>query len=120
MCRKDAYKKCRPNALTRGFLQRTRKSASSFCMEHFKIFPFHYSDCLNNGTLSDNLPLQFLKIVIVRQFDVKIEFVAGLKKAAAGELSRLFTYREKKNNENNETCIIQMPSLSRSIIVLKL
>ena len=123
LCQVDENKRCRPNAYySRKLTNRQRKYAIGekelmaivFSMEHFKIYLYGREFIVR----TDHRPLQWLKeldnpstrlarwLIIVRQFDFKIEFIDGHKNAAADALSRFFIFGEEEQTDDTEPGII--------------
>ena len=85
-----------------------------FSIDHFKIYLFDREITVR----SDHRPLQWSKnmdnpskrlarwLIIVRQFDFKIEFIDGHMNAAADALSRFVIFDEEETNEESEPGII--------------
>jgi hypothetical protein len=113
LSQKDSMNKCRPGAFySKKLTAQERKYATGekelmaivFAMVHYKVYLYGREFIVR----TDHRPLQWLKnlacpstrlarwLLIVRQFEFKIEFVSGISNAAADALSRFFIYGPDK------------------------
>ena len=123
LCQNDQAKKCRPVAFySKKLTKAERKYATGenelmaivFAMGHFKVYLYGREFIVR----TDHPPLQWLKnltspstrlarwLLMVRQFEFKIEFVSGISNAAADALSRFFIYDDEEEDESEPGIVL--------------
>ena len=96
-----------------------------FAMGHFKVYLYGREFIVR----TDHRPLQWFNnlpspstrlarwLLMVRQFEFKIEFVSGISNAAAYALSRFFIYGDKEEDESEPGILLNNVSLIQPVEV---
>ena len=123
LCQIDKVKKCQPVAFySKKLTARVRKYAIGekkfmaivIAMVHLKVYLYGREFIVR----TDHRPLQWLRnlaypstrlarwLLIVRQFEFRIEFVSGISNAAADALSRFFIYGNEEEEDETEPGVV--------------